>query len=79
MAEQATSKALSGSLRGTVSIRVSENVTLETLNNIFARIGGLTGCTHCGILGIDVRLTGDPVELQQIQKLPGVESASFEQ
>jgi hypothetical protein len=78
MADQAASKALSGNLRGsTINIRVSENVTLENLSSIIGRIGGLHGCPTCGLMGVDLRLTGDPVEAQQIQKLPGVQSVSF--
>jgi hypothetical protein len=78
MADQAASKAFSGNPRGrTINIRVSENVTLENLSSIIGRIGGLYGCPACGLLGVDLRLTGDPVEAQQIQKLPGVQSVSF--
>jgi hypothetical protein len=58
-------------------IRVKENVTLENLNEIVGRIAGMTGCRTCGIMGIDLRLSGEPVESQQISKLPGVKSASF--
>jgi hypothetical protein len=80
MADQSgVSKAPVGSLRGTIHIRVSENVTLDDLRGIIGRIGGLNGCTGCGILGIDLRLSGDPVELQQLQKLQGVQSVSFGQ
>jgi hypothetical protein len=78
MADQAVSKAVSGTLRGTtINIRVAENVTLENLSSIIGRIGGIYGCTTCGLMGVDLRLTGDPVEAQQIQKLPGVQSVSF--
>jgi hypothetical protein len=64
-------------LRGTVNIRVADNVTLEHLNALVAHVAGLTGCRHCGLLGIDLRLSGDPVEGQQIAKLPGVSSVTF--
>ena len=61
--------------RGSVQIRVTENVTLDNLHKIIAEVAGMTGCRTCGIMGVDLRLTGDPVELQQIAKLPGVKSA----
>jgi hypothetical protein len=64
-------------LRGTVSIRVAENVTLEHLQGIISTIGGLCGCRTCGIMGIDLRLTGDPAETQQLASLPGVKSVTL--
>jgi hypothetical protein len=64
-------------LRGIVHVKVSENVSLEHLQGIVSSIVGLTGCRTCGILGIDLRLSGDPVESQQIANLPGVKSVSF--
>jgi hypothetical protein len=64
-------------LQGVIKIHVKENVNLEQLHGLIAHIGGLAGCPTCGLLGIDLRLSGDPVELQQITKLPGVQSASF--
>ena len=64
-------------LRGTVSIRVAENVTLEHLHGIISTIGGLAGCRTCGIMGVDLRLSGDPVETQQLASLPGVKSVTI--
>ena len=64
-------------LRGGVHIRVAEKVTLEHLHSIIDQIAGLCGCRACGLLGIDLRLVGDPVEAGQITKLPGVKSVSF--
>ena len=64
-------------VKGTLNIRVNENVTLENLQGILARVVGLTGCRTCGLLGVDLVLGGDPVELQEITKIPGVASASF--
>jgi hypothetical protein len=66
-----------GIIKGVVKIRVKEDVTLDQLNGLIAHIGGLCGCRTCGIMGVDLRLSGDPVEFQQITKLPGVQSASF--
>ena len=66
-------------LRGTVRVRVSQNVTLENLHNLIDRIVGISGCRTCGLGGIDLHLTGDPVELQELTKLPGVQSVTFGQ
>jgi hypothetical protein len=80
MADQSgVSKAPTSSFKGTINVRVSENVSLDELRGIIGRIGGLHGCTTCGLMGIDLRLSADPVELQQLQKLPGVQSVSFGQ
>jgi len=64
-------------LTGNVHIHVAENVTLENLHTIVDRIVSLSGCRTCGLLGVDLHLSGDPVEAQEITKLPGVNSASF--
>ncbi len=63
-------------LPSVVQVRVKENVTLENLHGIVSRIGGIYGCQTCGLMGVDLRLTGDPVEFQEIAKLPGVSSIS---
>ena len=64
-------------LKGVISVRLTEKVTLDNLNAIVARVAGISGCTHCGLLGIDLRLTGDPVEASQLKGLPGVQSVGF--
>jgi hypothetical protein len=64
-------------LRGNVHIHVAENVTLENLHGMVDKITEMCGCRTCGLLGIDLQLTGDPEQFQQIAKLPGVKSASF--
>jgi len=76
MAEAAGAARAAG-LMGTVKIRVNETVTLENLHSIINRVVGLAGCKGCGLLGVVLQLAGDPVELQQIEKLPGVDSVSF--
>ncbi len=63
--------------RGSVHIQVTENVTLENLQALLTHITGMTGCRTCGLLGVDLRLTGDPVEAKQIASLPGVKAVSF--
>jgi hypothetical protein len=64
-------------LQGPVHITVRENISLEQLQGILVNIVGLSGCRACGILGIDLRLSGAPVEANQIAKLPGVQSVGF--
>ncbi len=64
-------------LQGPVHITVRENISLEQLHSLIGSIVGMSGCRACGILGIDLRLTGAPVEATQIAKLPGVESVGF--
>jgi hypothetical protein len=57
-----------------IQLRVSEDIKLETLQDIVTRITHLAGCPTCGLLGIDLQILGDPVELRQIGELPGVRS-----
>jgi hypothetical protein len=64
-------------LQGPVHVTVREDISLEQLQTIIANIVGYGGCRACGILGIDLRLSGDPVEANQIAKLPGVKSVGF--
>jgi hypothetical protein len=64
-------------LQGVVNISVNQDVSLEQLHGLIDHLAGMSGCRHCGIMGVDLRLTGDPVELEQITKLPGVKAASF--
>lgn len=64
-------------LRGGVHIRVAEKVTLDHLHSIIDQIANMSGCRACGLLGIDLRLIGDPVEAVDIVKLPGVKSVTF--
>ena len=63
--------------QGTLHIRVTENVTLENLAGLIGRIGGMSGCQTCGLMGVDLRITGgDPAELQELTRLPGVKSVT---
>lgn len=64
-------------LRGSVHIKVAENVSLEHLQGMIVKVVGMTGCRTCGIMGVDLRLSGDPVEAQDLSKLPGVKSVGF--
>jgi len=63
--------------RGKIQIRVAENVTVEQLHAMIVHVGALAGCRPCGIMGIDLMLSGDPVESKQLTGLPGVKSVSF--
>jgi len=62
---------------GVVHVTVSEKVTLDNLRAVIESIGRMRGCTGCGLMGVDLRITGDPIELQQITKIPGVLNATF--
>ena len=64
-------------LRGVVHVNVNENISLEHLQAIVARVAGMAGCRPCGIMGIDLRLAGDPAESAELAKLPGVKSVNF--
>jgi hypothetical protein len=64
-------------LRGTIRVRVAQNVSLENLHGLLKRIVGIAGCTGCGLLGVDLHLTGDPVELQELTKVPGVQAVEY--
>ena len=64
-------------LQGVLNIRVKQDVSLEQLHGLIDHIAGMSGCRTCGIMGVDLRLRGDPVELEKITKLPAVKSASF--
>lgn len=64
-------------LRGAVHARVAKTVTLSNLQSFIGHIGGLAGCPMCGLLGIDLRITGDPVETQKLPQTPGVTSVTF--
>lgn len=62
--------------RANISVRLAANTNLETINRIVDTIGGRYGCTTCGLAGIDLRLSGDPVEFEQFSKIAGVKSVN---
>lgn len=64
--------------RSTVHVNLREAVDVQTISNIVATIGGRYGCRTCGLLGVDLRLSGDPVEFPEVAKMPGVKSVSVE-
>lgn len=60
-----------------VSVVVDSKVNLDQVGELVGRIGGMVGCRTCGLIGIDLRITGgDPEQLKQLelQGLPGVSS-----
>ena len=59
-----------------VQVRLTENVNLDTIASIIRGIGGRYGCLTCGLAGVDLTLSGDPVETAEFSKLPGVQSVS---
>ena len=81
MAEQSTGAAKATtkfSRTGALRVRLADNVTTDNLNGLISRIGALTGCPHCGLLGVDLALLGpDPVEAE-LGRLPGVNGVSIE-
>ncbi|MDE3195712.1 MAG: hypothetical protein KGN84_05175 [Acidobacteriota bacterium] len=75
MADTPTVSKLHG--RATIGVKLAPNTNLEQIQKVIAEIGRLNGCLPCGLLGIDVRLTGDPVELGALAHLPGVQGVQF--
>jgi len=69
---------MSASPRTTVRVHLAPNVSLESINNIVATIGGRYGCRTCGLLGFDLQLVGDPGDLSEVEKLPGVASVGLQ-
>ncbi len=65
---------MSTSPRTTIRVNLSQNVDVEKISAIVATIGGRYGCRTCGLLGFDLQLAGDPGDLSQVEKLPGVAS-----
>ncbi|MGB8265591.1 MAG: hypothetical protein WCE44_04655 [Candidatus Velthaea sp.] len=59
-----------------VHVQVKDNVSLENLHAIVAKVVGLRGCPTCGIAGYDIRLSGDPVESAALASAQGVKSVS---
>ncbi len=78
MPQQGTASATQFSPRATVNVRLADNANLETIQKIVATIGGRFGCQTCGLAGVDLRLSGDPVELREFSQLSGVKHVSME-
>jgi len=81
MPTQATGAAVTAPIispKAKVQVRLAANVNLETISNIVRGIGGHYGCLTCGLGGVDLTLSGDPVEAAKFSQLAGVQSVSFE-
>jgi hypothetical protein len=59
-----------------VTVKVASDTTLDNIKTLVGRIGGIYGCLTCGLLGVDLTLSGEPVEFAEATKLPGVRSVS---
>jgi len=61
---------------GTISIRCTRGVKIESIHEAIKQGLGLVGCPACGLLGIDLHIGGGDPEPFNI-KAPGVTGASF--
>jgi hypothetical protein len=75
----ASSEAVTQATAGTepqplqISVAVQSTITLSGINALVAHIAGLTGCTPCGLLGVDLRMFGvDSFEVGEIQSIQAV-------
>jgi hypothetical protein len=64
--------------RTTIHVNLDNNVKLDAITGIIGSIGGRYGCRTCGLLGIDLHLSGDPGDFSEVESLPGVHSVSVE-
>ncbi|HTA11951.1 MAG TPA: hypothetical protein VK765_00920 [Solirubrobacteraceae bacterium] len=55
--------------RARFDVVVEPGIKPEEITNLLFRIGGIYGCETCGLLGVDVHLTG-----QQLEQLEGMSS-----
>lgn len=62
---------------GTIQVRVSEGIKLDTVHNLIDSIAKLTGCPSCGFNGFDLQLLVDPIEFSAVRNLPNVNSVTF--
>jgi hypothetical protein len=62
----------------TIRVNLKENVTVDAISEIVSIIGGRYGCRTCGLMGVDLHLSGDPGDLAQVRELAGVHSVSLE-
>jgi hypothetical protein len=64
--------------RGSVHLRVRKDVSLTHLTQLIDAIGKAAGCSPCGLLGVDLRLSGDPAESLKLPQIDGVQTVSIE-
>ena len=60
-----------------ISVRVAHDVTVDQLKQLITVIGGRTGCRTCGLGGVTLELSGDPLERKELLNLPGVNSVTI--
>ena len=63
------------SARKKIEVRLTPEANLKTLTDVISTIGGRYGCRTCGLAGIDLELSGQPVEDEELSKVSGVRSA----
>ncbi len=63
---------MSSPSRTTVTVHVQPKVNVEALSHIITTIGGRYGCRTCGLMGIDLHLTGDEGDPYELAKVTGV-------
>jgi len=61
-----------------IRVSVGGNITLDNLHKVVAQVVHLTGCTACGLVGVDLHvLGGDPEAAKSFEGIAGVTGASF--
>jgi hypothetical protein len=66
---------MSSPSRTTVNVHLQPKVTVEAISNIISTIGGRYGCRTCGLMGIDLHLTGDTGDPYELASVEGVKNA----
>jgi hypothetical protein len=69
-------EAAVGARRGTISIRCTRGVKIESIHEAVKQGLGLVGCPACGLLGIDLHIGGGDPEPLKVSA-PGVTGATF--
>jgi hypothetical protein len=59
----------------TVNVHVQPKVTVEALTHIISTIGGKYGCRTCGLMGVDLHLTGDAGDPYELANVEGIKKA----
>jgi hypothetical protein len=57
-----------------IQVQFSHDVTKENVLAAIERVLNVSGCSTCGIRGIDLRLIGSDPIFQEVGRLPGVAS-----
>jgi hypothetical protein len=59
----------------TVNVHLQPKVTVEAISNIISTIGGRYGCRTCGLMGVDLHLTGDAGDPYELANVAGIKNA----